>query len=164
MPHEALSKYCPRCERTLSLSSFAKDRQRRDGLQAYCRECRSAISRHYVKVGRVAEYTKAKFKDPARKEKILVRARMARNSPAGKAAAQRRHQRYKRERPETLRAHRVVCKAVASGTLNKLPCAKCGAARNVHAHHDDYSKPLSVIWLCPKHHKERHIELGWGHV
>lgn len=25
-----------------------------------------------------------------------------------------------------------------------------------HAHHDDYSRPLDVIWLCPTHHGERH--------
>lgn len=32
-------KRCPKCSRTLSLSSFAADRNRADGLQAHCRKC-----------------------------------------------------------------------------------------------------------------------------
>lgn len=28
------------------------------------------------------------------------------------------------------------------------------------AHHDDYSKPLEVRWLCPSHHKLHHLNVG----
>jgi hypothetical protein len=27
---------------------------------------------------------------------------------------------------------------------------------NAHAHHEDYSKPFEVRWLCRKHHRELH--------
>lgn len=57
-----------------------------------------------------------------------------------------------------LRAHKAVWKALKSGALNRLPCARCGC-NNAHAHHEDYSKPLEVMWLCRKHHMERHREL-----
>nr|DAD85891.1 MAG TPA: hypothetical protein [Siphoviridae sp. ctGdK3] len=30
---------------------------------------------------------------------------------------------------------------------------------NLEAHHDDYSKPLQVRWLCRRHHKQLHKEL-----
>lgn len=46
--------------------------------------------------------------------------------------------------------------AVSRGTLIKAPCEVCGTDR-VHAHHDDYSKPLEVRWLCPLHHRHIHI-------
>ncbi|UOF80573.1 putative hnhc nuclease [Caudoviricetes sp.] len=36
------------------------------------------------------------------------------------------------------------------------PCEVCGTDNKVHRHHDDYSKPLQVRFLCPKHHKAIH--------
>ncbi|HXE08421.1 MAG TPA: hypothetical protein VN612_11015 [Acidobacteriaceae bacterium] len=57
-------------------------------------------------------------------------------------------------------AHKKVENAVASGVLNVNPCERCGTTKLVHAHHDDYAKPLEVMWLCPAHHKERHKEIG----
>jgi len=51
---------------------------------------------------------------------------------------------------------------LARGKLEKMPCERCGSSVNVHAHHDDYSRPLDVMWLCAKHHKERHKELRAG--
>lgn len=46
-------------------------------------------------------------------------------------------------------------RAIKSGRLKPLPCEICGA-NEVHAHHDDYSRPLDVRWLCPTHHREHH--------
>jgi hypothetical protein len=45
--------------------------------------------------------------------------------------------------------------AVRAGTVVPKPCERCGETR-VHGHHDDYSKPLDVRWLCRKHHDEHH--------
>ncbi len=67
--------------------------------------------------------------------------------------------RYRVSNPEKYRAHKVVEYAVARGKLQRQPCQRCGATDLVHAHHDDYSKPLDVAWLCPLHHRERHRDL-----
>jgi len=56
---------------------------------------------------------------------------------------------------EVHKAHDAVENAIAKGQLIRMPCEKCGAIR-VDAHHDDYSKPLSVRWLCRGHHLEYH--------
>ena len=56
-------------------------------------------------------------------------------------------------------ARNKVATAIENGTLNRYPCSKCGAI-NSEAHHEDYSKPLEVVWLCPKHHAERHVEIN----
>ncbi|MFD6419450.1 endonuclease VII domain-containing protein [Streptomyces sp. NPDC060194] len=45
---ESEGKACGRCKRTQPRSSFAADRNRRDGLQPYCRECVAAYgAAHY---------------------------------------------------------------------------------------------------------------------
>lgn len=53
----------------------------------------------------------------------------------------------------------AVRDAVARGGLSPMPCEVCLDTHNVHAHHEDYSKPLDVMWLCKKHHEQRHVEL-----
>ena len=41
------------------------------------------------------------------------------------------------------------------GRIQKLPCAVCGSI-NSQAHHENYSKPLKVVWLCRNHHLRLH--------
>ena len=62
---------------------------------------------------------------------------------------------YREKYPEKVRAQQLLNAAIVSGKIKKQPCEKCGKGR-VHAHHDDYSKPYSIRWLCPVHHKEVH--------
>jgi hypothetical protein len=40
------------------------------------------------------------------------------------------------------------------GKIVPQPCEQCGAP--AQKHHDDYSRPLDVRWLCRKHHMELH--------
>ena len=58
---------------------------------------------------------------------------------------------YWRNRDKIL-ANRAVQFAIRKGRLVRQPCEVCGCT-TVHGHHDDYSKPLEVRWLCPLHHK-----------
>ena len=45
-----------------------------------------------------------------------------------------------------------------SGKIKREPCAVCGKEK-AQAHHEDYSKHLDVVWLCTRHHADRHIYL-----
>jgi len=47
---------------------------------------------------------------------------------------------------------------VRRGKIKKLACCICGD-KNTEAHHEDYTKPLEVIWYCRKHHLEHHTKL-----
>lgn len=47
--------------------------------------------------------------------------------------------------------------AKKQGILKQMPCEICGNLKT-DAHHDDYTKPLEVKWLCRKHHAEHHRE------
>jgi hypothetical protein len=55
-------------------------------------------------------------------------------------------------------AHRAVAKAIRQGDLVKSACVRCSSVKSV-AHHEDYDKPLEVMWLCDLCHKQRHREL-----
>lgn len=66
-----------------------------------------------------------------------------------------RQAQWRRANPAKYRAHVEVHKAIVSGRLQKQPCEVCGSSR-VDAHHDDYTKPLEVRWLCRSHHIRLH--------
>lgn len=66
-------------------------------------------------------------------------------------------------------AHRLVRDAIAQGKLTPEPCEGCGlepnakhadGRRRVHAHHDDYSRPLEVRWLCNVCHGIEHRKVA----
>lgn len=69
--------------------------------------------------------------------------------------------RYNERHPERAAARTLLQTAVRSGRIARRPCAECGATKT-DAHHDDYSRPLDVVWLCRTHHGERHRLLNRG--
>lgn len=70
------------------------------------------------------------------------------NPAAVNAKAKLQREKY----PDREKARRAVNNAVRDGRLLKQPC-HCGETK-VQAHHEDYSKPLDIEWLCIKHHRK----------
>lgn len=87
-------------------------------------------------------YAKQYFSDPSNRQRVAARMR-----------------RYRSD--ESLRpkydARQMVRSAVRRGEIKRQPCEQCGAEK-AEAHHDDYSQPLNVRWLCPTHHRLHHRE------
>ena len=65
---------------------------------------------------------------------------------------------YLLNNPQKGAAHRMVRYALSAGELKREPCVICGSAKT-HGHHDNYARPLDVVWLCALHHAERHQSL-----
>ena len=65
---------------------------------------------------------------------------------------------YEQRRRDERLAKQAVRSAMRSGRLIRQPCAVCAASADVEAHHFSYAPQdwLSVIWLCPIHHKAVH--------
>lgn len=65
---------------------------------------------------------------------------------------------WRKRNPEKYKAHVAVRDALKTGKLVKEPCEHANehCKGRVHAHHDDYSKPLEVHWLCAFHHRAEH--------
>lgn len=68
------------------------------------------------------------------------------------------HNRKHREKTKARKkAHKKVENAIKFGNLVRQPCNVCGSVDS-HAHHEDYNKPMEIIWLCPQHHKDQHSQ------
>ena len=78
-----------------------------------------------------------------------------RKTAKGLALMEATSRRWNQRHPEKIKAHRTVSYAIRRGRLVKGPCEWAGVEcrGRIEAHHDDYTKPLEVRWLCKKHHK-----------
>jgi hypothetical protein len=67
--------------------------------------------------------------------------------------------RFRAKYPEKASAHDAVRSALRSGRLVRpTECQRCGLTKPIHAHHDDYSKPLDVTFACRDCHRQLDVE------
>ena len=132
------TKHCRTCGATKPCSDFQLRAASKDGLSAKCRDCAKA-------------YDKKRAMLPHR---VKARAEYQ-ATESGKAAIARAKKKYISTNPIKRAAHIAVGNGLRDGKLYKSPCEICGNPV-AHAHHDDYSKPLDVRWLCTTHHTEWH--------
>lgn len=105
----------------------------------------------------------ARRRREARREELQAYDRRRHQEPARKQAHREHVAAYRARYPERHSARRAVARALKNGTLVRLPCEVCGSLKT-QAHHDDYSKPLEVTWLCFRDHRARHGQVslsGW---
>lgn len=127
------TKVCFRCEVEQPILSFYQHPAMKDGHLGKCKSCtRKDVRDNYAfRREQYREYDKARYAaDPVKR------------TPKPRA-------------PQKARTRWLVDNAVRRGKLVKLPCQVCGDPKS-EGHHEDYSKPLDVVWLCRIHHKELH--------
>lgn len=134
-------KRCFACAEEKALGDFYKNVAMADGHFNKCKECTKADVRR----------NRAQKLDYYRD---YDRQRGNRQSPDYLT-------KYREEFPGKYKAHNMVNNYLRDGKLTaETSCAACGADDSVHAHHDDYAKPLDVRWLCPACHKAWHVLHG----
>ena len=137
------SKECFKCKTVKPIEDFYKHPKMLDGHVNKCKEC----NKNDCTANRNKNIEKFRAYDRKR-GKIPERAKAAQEiSAAWRAKDARRSV-----------AHQRVFKAVRNGSLVRQPCIRCGEVKSL-AHHEDYDKPLEVMWLCQPCHKQRHKEL-----
>lgn len=92
---------------------------------------------------------------PAHKRKKKKSTVYSRMPEATKQKFRDRANRWAARYPERTMAHRIVSRAIKAGYLEREACEKCGNGR-ADAHHEDYAKPLDVVWLCRSCHATLH--------
>ena len=126
-----------------------------------CKPCR----REMVRINREknAEYYRQYDKDRFRNDpRVSERHKRYQKTESGRASVIKSKKKWQEKNPVKRAVHVITGSAIRSGALQKMPCEVCGSKSRVHAHHDDYSKPLEVRWLCSKHHTEWHELNGEG--
>ena len=136
-----MTKTCTRCGATKPLGKFRRRTASPGGRGHWCLAC----CREYTRAWRMAH--------PGYQEEYNATA-------AGKLAMARAHERRRKLSPERKVCHQAVARAVRSGVLVKpTVCPRCSRLcfrRQMNAHHEDYSKPLAVLWVCLWCHRKLH--------
>jgi hypothetical protein len=118
-----------------------------------CKECRTKYSRDNKDRDKKS---KDKYR-LANKEKIYENTKTWRKKNPEKIVEHVKNWRSKNV--DKVRTWQKYQDAILAGKIiAKTCCEKCNS-QPVQAHHEDYSKPLEVIYLCKKCHSARHKEM-----
>jgi len=90
-------------------------------------------------------------------DKAHASAKKYRQSEKGKVNGRLKSKRYHQRHKLQFMVRRKVRTALANGILSKPDkCEICHQAISLNGHHEDYQKPLEVMWLCPRCHNNIH--------
>jgi hypothetical protein len=138
-----MEKQCFKCGDVKPLDAFYKHPMMPDGHLNKCAECTKSDARanRAARIEYYRAYDRMRAKEPHRVKERVERAKA--------------HPRPRPEPDPVKRAARIALgNAVRDGLVKKPPecevCAVCDDS--LHGHHEDYSKPLEVIWVCTACH------------
>lgn len=138
-------KACIKCKKRKPLSEFYKHPQMKDGYLNKCKPCakEDAAAHRNNNIEKIREYDRKRGKLPHRaKLNTEVTKRM------------------RDDLPHVYKAHNALNNAARDGKITRpIVCSVCKKDRRLHGHHDDYSKPLDVEWMCAICHKAFHKDL-----
>lgn len=128
-------KKCNKCLKEKSWDKFYKNRSRKDGFENACKECERNRKRGSKGL---KEY-------------------MKNYRQTHKAELREGWKKWRKANMPQFRANLRVADAIRRGKLVRGNCEICKLP-NAEAHHEDYSKPLMIRWLCKQHH----VEVKWN--
>ena len=174
-----LSKTCTTCGRDLPATTefFHRSKTGKYGLVAECKGCRKGSSRSYYLLNqdriKAAVHAYVAARPGLRRDRYLRERDYHISDPQAIEAVRERGRRYHQQHadqknqyarswrqahPERVSAHSALNYAKRLGKVVAAEsCQMCGRSDlRLHAHHEDYSKPLDVVWLCNSCHGRRH--------
>ena len=117
-----------------------------------CKECIKASVRRN-RLENIEHYRAYDRQRASHADRVAAREAYA-QTPEGRIAGAAAKKRWIVANAIRRQAHNKLAAALKGGKVQRQPCFICG--ETAEAHHPDYSMPLTVTWLCPKHHKEAH--------
>ena len=153
-------KLCRSCNTEKDESEFGKRAASNDGLSAKCKDCQ----REYDKLRNNAPHRIKARAEYAKTESGIESIERAKKKWASlnKGKIYESTKSYRERHPKKYKAHGKIAYEIKVGNLFPEPCEVCFSTHDLHAHHDDYDKPLKIRWLCSKCHNKWHRENGEG--
>jgi hypothetical protein len=158
MMNYRISKTCFKCGKAQPLNNFYRHPKMADGRLGKCKECtKFDVMKNYAENLDSIRAKRRQWAVHSLKHKASVK-RYHKEVYAGSEAEKRSRQRWLERNRVKRKCHILVNNLIKrKGLIPKL-CEKCG--EKAEAHHEDYSKPLAITWLCKAHHGERHREIN----
>lgn len=140
---------CSRCRIVKPVTEFYKQSNSVKGHTSACKLCTNAAMRAYYAAHQQerSQAIRNYMKSPQGK---VVRGQIRekyRTSSRGKATIKV----YLARHAVADKARGTLRQAVRNGHVQRGACGICGKL-NAHGHHEDYTQPLAVLWLCHTHH------------
>ena len=143
-----MTKVCFKCGEKKEITEFYSHNGMADKHLNKCKEC----TKRDVKIRRIENPEKLKEYEKKRN-----------NNEKRKAVQALKSKEFRKINPDKYRAQTMVNNAVRDKKLKKpLICEICGAVAKLEGHHEDYTYPLNVVWLCVRCH--RHVTVASGKI
>lgn len=149
---EFTMKECKKCGEVKSIDNFYK----KNGYIIHsCKSCCIAFEkdRRIKKSIEIKKYEKNRANLPHR----IEARKKYRETESGKLSHKKAIKKYRYLYPLRRAAHQIIANAIARKKIIKPDnCSICNSTKKIESHHDDYTKPLLIRWLCETCHKEWH--------
>lgn len=129
---------CYKCKEKKEESNFYVCPSLPRHFSIYCKSCEK-------------QSAKERNKRPEYHDRLFAFAKTDRGREIRRKSTQKMREKY----PQKWAARIMVRSAIKNGIIVKQPCFICGEIE-VQAHHEDYTKPLEIIFLCRNCHYKRH--------
>ncbi len=175
---ETEKKRCSACKIEMSLTEFNICKATKDGLQSRCKTCIKAHGHKYYQANKAKLNERQKWRrsGPKAKEarKKVQRRRHERQIKEDAADCAEHYEKRKaikkiankkyNDKLHLIKAKKsmsfqTVNAAVKSGSMVRpATCSICSVKTFIVAYHEDYDKPLVVIWMCIECYKKKKKE------
>ncbi len=149
-------KVCFECSIKKPLCEFYTHKKSKDGHVNKCKDCtkKDVHANRLKNIEIIREYDR----NTPNKAERAKKSHEYDKTEKGKQVRFKATRAYRSANPERYYANSAVNNAVRDGRLIRPnECSCCGEKCKPHGHHNDYSKPLDVIWYCNKCHNQYHL-------
>lgn len=141
-------KVCTKCKQKKPLSEFYQCWAKGGRHYASCKQCQKDYANNRN------DNKKREDLQSYLQNKKEVNKRQRKNNPFNH---RRRNNEYNKKFPQKAKARLLILTAIRSGNIIKPDkCTICDRKAKLTGHHEDYNKPLEVVWICASCHNYIH--------